>query len=474
MLSWPIFSSRVIAASNVSMRPMLLPRRHAARGWFQSAISIKSRNRRRGDRRAPFDAAVNRAAPECPWRALRPDRCERARRERTIRWRNRSSKPSPAGAGADLAGEESFSSEIKADGLGSSGLRASATGSWCWPSALVAVVAATAYAQINLNAWNRPFYNALTDKDMPAFIEQLGVFVELAGILLVLNVAQTWLNQTSKVVLREGLVHDLLNEWLAPMRAFRLSNSGEIGRQSRPAPPCGRPASDRSDDRPGHRPAAIDAPPAVVHRRALGAVAGHVPVVRGLHLRPAGLYGVVRAALRRRRVVPELARRPPADRPRRRALRAGGRAALRPGAGQRGNRRHRPLRRRSRREGTARCGVRDRSRNLAAHRQRRDAADLGHRRLRMVHHHRADPGGRARLFRRRDDLRRADDGGRRLQSGAAVAAVVRRQFLHHRRLARHAVARGELPQDDPHHGCARPRREPHRLGRDPGRVDPLR
>ncbi len=95
--------------------------------------------------------------------------------------------------------------------------------------ALVAVVGATAYAQIKLNAWNRPFYNALTRKDIPAFLEQLSVFAELAGILLALNVAQTWLNQTSKVVLRQGLVNDLLDEWLAPKRAFRLSNSGAMG-----------------------------------------------------------------------------------------------------------------------------------------------------------------------------------------------------------------------------------------------------
>ena len=95
--------------------------------------------------------------------------------------------------------------------------------------ALVAIVGATAYAQIRLNAWNRPFYNALTRKDMPVFLEQLGVFAVLAGILLVLNVAQTWLNQTSKVVLREGLVNDLLDEWLVPSRAFRLSNSGAMG-----------------------------------------------------------------------------------------------------------------------------------------------------------------------------------------------------------------------------------------------------
>ncbi len=95
--------------------------------------------------------------------------------------------------------------------------------------ALIGVVGATAYMQIRLNSWNRPFYNALTNKDMPAFLSQLVVFGELAGILLVLNVAQMWLNQSSKVVMRQGLVNDLLNEWLKPKRAFRLSNSGVIG-----------------------------------------------------------------------------------------------------------------------------------------------------------------------------------------------------------------------------------------------------
>src|SRR6202034_3650223 len=78
---------------------------------------------------------------------------------------------------------------------------------------LIGVVGATAYMQIRLNSWNRPFYNALTNKDMPAFLSQLVVFGELAGILLVLNVAQMWLNQSSKVVMRQGLVDDLLNEW---------------------------------------------------------------------------------------------------------------------------------------------------------------------------------------------------------------------------------------------------------------------
>jgi len=94
---------------------------------------------------------------------------------------------------------------------------------------LVVVVAATAYMQIQLNAWNQPFYDSLTHKDIPAFIKQLGVFAEFAAILLVLNVSQVWLNQASRVTLRQGLLHDLLNEWLKPLRAFRLSNAGLIG-----------------------------------------------------------------------------------------------------------------------------------------------------------------------------------------------------------------------------------------------------
>src|SRR5271154_5856069 len=61
--------------------------------------------------------------------------------------------------------------------------------------ALTAVVGATAYAQVRLNAWNQPFYIAVAHKDFPAFIEQLGIFAELAGVLLILNVAQRWLNQ---------------------------------------------------------------------------------------------------------------------------------------------------------------------------------------------------------------------------------------------------------------------------------------
>ncbi len=95
--------------------------------------------------------------------------------------------------------------------------------------ALCAVVGATAYGQIQLNAWNGPFYDSLSQKNFSSFLYQLVAFAVIAGSLLVLNVAQTWLNQTTKMKLREGLTRDLIDQWLEPNRAFRLAGSGEIG-----------------------------------------------------------------------------------------------------------------------------------------------------------------------------------------------------------------------------------------------------
>lgn len=90
-------------------------------------------------------------------------------------------------------------------------------------AAIVAVVAMTTYGQIRLNHWNQPFYDALARKDWREFVDQLLQFGKIAAALLVLNVAQTWLNQSMKIRLREGLVDDLVGQWLKPGRAFRLS-----------------------------------------------------------------------------------------------------------------------------------------------------------------------------------------------------------------------------------------------------------
>ncbi|MGC1457381.1 MAG: ABC transporter ATP-binding protein/permease [Steroidobacteraceae bacterium] len=96
-------------------------------------------------------------------------------------------------------------------------------------AAAFAVIGATAYLQIRLNIWNKPFYDALSRRDLHDFMVQLGVFFILAGWLTVLNVAQRWVGETLKLKLREALAQDLLEHWLQPRRAFWLANAGAMG-----------------------------------------------------------------------------------------------------------------------------------------------------------------------------------------------------------------------------------------------------
>jgi vitamin B12/bleomycin/antimicrobial peptide transport system ATP-binding/permease protein len=94
---------------------------------------------------------------------------------------------------------------------------------------LFLIIALTAYGQIRLNSWNQPFYDALSHRNFGQFLRQLGIFGILAGALLALNVAQRWFGETLKLKLRQGLTQDLVQNWLAPGRAFRLANAGSIG-----------------------------------------------------------------------------------------------------------------------------------------------------------------------------------------------------------------------------------------------------
>ena len=94
---------------------------------------------------------------------------------------------------------------------------------------IVAVICLNAAAQIRLNGWQGAFFDALGARALPAFLTQLLVFVPIMASLLVLVVAQTWLQEMTKVRLREWLTRDLLDQWLAPRRACLLAHAGEIG-----------------------------------------------------------------------------------------------------------------------------------------------------------------------------------------------------------------------------------------------------
>ena len=95
--------------------------------------------------------------------------------------------------------------------------------------AILAVIGATAAMQVRLNAWNRPFYDAIERRDLNGFLHQLAVFFVIAAILLALNVAQTAVNQLIRVKLRELATQELIGNWMTRKRATRISRAGEIG-----------------------------------------------------------------------------------------------------------------------------------------------------------------------------------------------------------------------------------------------------
>ena len=94
---------------------------------------------------------------------------------------------------------------------------------------LITVLCAIAIGQVRLNVWQGDFYDALEQRRFDAFLYQIGVFLAIVGVLLTLVVSQTWLHEMIKVRLREWMTRDLLDEWLAPKRAYHLQFAGEIG-----------------------------------------------------------------------------------------------------------------------------------------------------------------------------------------------------------------------------------------------------
>src|ERR1700728_1547759 len=68
-------------------------------------------------------------------------------------------------------------------------------------SAILLIILVPAYAQIRLNRWNKPFFDALSRRDFREFLVQLGIFFLMASIILVLNVVQRWLVELLKLKL---------------------------------------------------------------------------------------------------------------------------------------------------------------------------------------------------------------------------------------------------------------------------------
>lgn len=99
-----------------------------------------------------------------------------------------------------------------------------------WLAVGIAVaICVSMVGQVRLNAWQGDFYDALEQRNLGAFLDQVLVFLVIVAGLLTLVVAETWLREMLEVRLREWLTRDLLDRWLMPKRAYLLALTGDIG-----------------------------------------------------------------------------------------------------------------------------------------------------------------------------------------------------------------------------------------------------
>ena len=99
-----------------------------------------------------------------------------------------------------------------------------------WMAGGIALVIVTnTFGQIKLNTWLGSFYDTLVQRSLSTLAHELLIFLVIVSGLLCLVVAQTWLQETLKVKLREWLTHELMDQWLKPRRAYLLTQAGEDG-----------------------------------------------------------------------------------------------------------------------------------------------------------------------------------------------------------------------------------------------------
>jgi putative ATP-binding cassette transporter len=118
---------------------------------------------------------------------------------------------------------------------------------------IVALNLAAVYMLVQINDWNRVFYDALQNKDQPVFWTQLGRFTYLAFAYVIIAVYKFYLTQLLEMRWRAWMTHHNLARWLDHHAYYRM----ELARFTRPldAPPASGGPGEPSDnpDNPDQR-----------------------------------------------------------------------------------------------------------------------------------------------------------------------------------------------------------------------------
>ncbi|MDR0217186.1 MAG: ABC transporter ATP-binding protein/permease [Comamonas sp.] len=97
---------------------------------------------------------------------------------------------------------------------------------WGLLAAIVALNLAAVFMLVQINEWNRVFYDALQNKQADVFWQQLWRFLWLALVYIVIAVYRFYLTQLLQLNWRRWLTRHMLERWLAHQAFYRL----ELGR----------------------------------------------------------------------------------------------------------------------------------------------------------------------------------------------------------------------------------------------------
>ncbi|WP_353235485.1 ABC transporter ATP-binding protein/permease [Diaphorobacter ruginosibacter] len=99
---------------------------------------------------------------------------------------------------------------------------------WGLLAAIVALNLGVVFMLVQLNEWNRVFYDALQNKQADVFWRQLGKFCWLAAIYILIAVYKFYLTQLLQLNWRRWLTQRMLSRWLDAKAFYRL----ELARSS--------------------------------------------------------------------------------------------------------------------------------------------------------------------------------------------------------------------------------------------------
>ena len=121
-------------------------------------------------------------------------------------------------------------------------------------AAIIALNLGAVYMLVQINEWNRVFFDALQNKDQAVFWAQLGRFTWLAMVFIVIAVYRFYLTQLLQVRWRAWMTRDLMHRWLGDHAFYRMELARYAGAAEPTTTAAGLPhPGQRVPDNPDQR-----------------------------------------------------------------------------------------------------------------------------------------------------------------------------------------------------------------------------